>query len=83
MLVHDLVQMQSTLARRRLQEPAGEEAHAGARSSGLRFVIVGATLMISAALIGNGFLAGSGNAPFWVWLVGGLGAMALVRGVRH
>ena len=79
MLIHDLVQLQSSVARQQLQVPVNDKVDTG--NGSLRLVIAGAAVLISAALVGGGFVVATGSAPFWPWLMGGTGLVVLVRGV--
>lgn len=81
LLVNDIVKLQSSLARQQLQASDDGGGVSGASARGLRLVIVGAALTVSAALIGNGVLAAGGGVPLGAWLLGGAGMLILLRGV--
>ncbi len=78
MLVHEFLQQQSNAARQQssrgiLKEPVTDKR--------LRYVIVGAALLISTAMIGSAHVVSGSGAPWYAWLVGVLGVLSLLHGL--
>ena len=94
MLVHDFLELQNRVSREGLALLGGDAGRKGrggvsgdvtgaaleAGAARLRWSIAGAALVVSAAMFGSAHvISGGGGTPFVVWLVGGAGALCLLR----
>jgi len=80
MLVHDYLQGKKAINEQSRQHFMSTTEPAVASKS-LRYTITGFALVLSGALIGSAHVAASSSAPWWTWLLGGVGLLCLVRGL--
>lgn len=79
MLVHDFLQQQTARARQELL-PAGKQPEQ--HDKRLRFTIAGAALSISTALLTSAHIVSNQpDMPWWLWLMGAVGAACLLKGL--
>ncbi len=80
MLVHDYLQGKKAINEQSRQGFMAPSASAGSAKS-LRYCLAGSALTLSGALIGSAHVAADNSVPWWVWVVGVVGCICLIRGL--